>query len=335
MSRCLLAFPLILLPAAAFAQGDPSFDCDDSDTRTELAICASPELSRLEVLTVEAYEGLAEVIGRREARAIADEFLVRRQACEGDPDCIAERLLISMEAFNQRAGRTTDLAGVEAILRGTPTPPEVVEAEPPVAELPAAEPAIVAVEPAPPAAPPVRPELDLAAAAPSEAAEPEVPLAAQVPWPATDLPTSEELSDAIADAELASSDGAEAATEAAAEAAAPVAPAAPAPDGQAAFDTPLSWAFMDLTREQRSALQARLAEAGILQDDAAGRWTGATRTALESVAEEAGDGFDLSTQSGAALLLDYVGSEAFAARFGIEAASAEPEIAAPVAGTDW
>lgn len=329
MPRSLLALPFVLLSVAASAQDGPSFDCDDAGTRTELAICADPQLARLEMMMFEAYQRLVDAIGQREARAIADEFLVRRQACEGDAACTTDRLLISMEAFNQRAGRTTDLARVEAILRGAP---EIAQAPPPVAEAPP----MVAAEPAPPSV--VEPEPEAAEAPPLVATEPElaaipsaapapgIPLAAQAPWPVEDPPSSEELSAALDDAALASSDGAEEAAPAA---------AATDPDGPASFETPVSWAYMDLTREQRTALQQRLAQAGFYEGATTGSWTNATEAALEAVAEaEGGGSFDLSTQTGASLLLDYVGSEAFASSFGVESAVA-PDVAEPLAATDW
>jgi hypothetical protein len=323
MSRSLLALPFILAPIAASAQDGPSFNCADSDTRTELAICASPELSRLERLMVQAYDSLVDAIGQREARAIADEFLARRQACEGDADCIADRLLISMEAFNQRAGRTTDMAGVEAVLRGVPAQSDLALVVPPVVEEPA--PPLVAAAPEP----------QVAAAAPPASSE--VPLAAQAPWPISDLPTGDELSEVIDGADLTSSDGAEPDL-AAAE---PASDLAPAPDlalataasgDPAAYDTPLSWAFMDLTRDQRAALQDRLVQAGLLEGPSTGSWTSATLSALEAAAQNVG-GFDLITQSGAALLLDYVSSDAFAATAGVEPASAE--VSDPLSGADW
>lgn len=348
MKRSLLALPFVpfvLVPVATAAQDGPSFNCADSDTRTEFAICASPELSRLDWLMIQAYEGLVDTIGQREARAIADEFLARRQACEGDTDCIADRLLITMEAFNQRAGRTTDLAEVEAILRGVPARSELALAEPPVViEEPTPAPPVLAAAPEPAPAPPVvapepaAPEPEVATAAPPAAA-PDVPLAAQAPWPIPDLPTSEEFSDALDGAELASSDGAAAEPDLAAAEPAPdltldpaLAPAAADPSAPAAFDTPLSWAFMDLSREERAALQERLVQAGLFDGAATGSWTNATLSALEAAAEGS-EGFDLTTQPGAALLFDYVGSDAFASTAGIEPASAG--VSEPLAGTDW
>lgn len=306
MPRSLLALPILLIPAAAPAQEGPSFDCRDASTRTEVAICANPDLSRLEMRMFEAYEGLVRAIGTGEARRIADDLLVRRQACEGDPGCIAERLLISMEVFNQRAGRTGDFARLEDLLR-----PDLLQGEAALAE--------------PPAVPPV-------AAAPGS----DLPLAAQAPWPSDGLPPSRDLTDAIDEAELASSDNAGAELpEEAADA-----------DAQAPFDAPLSWAFMDLTREERIAIQERLSEVGFLEGEAGGAWTNGTLAALERLAEEEGSGsFDLTSQAGAALLLDYVASGAFATAFGLAEGetAATPAASAPVAptsddplsGSDW
>lgn len=343
MARILLALPVVFVPVVGSAQDGPSFDCGYATTRTELAICASPELSQLERRMVQSYEAFAAASGEREARSVADDLLERRQACEGDTNCIAERLVISMEVFDQRSGRQTEsqsqFARLEDILPGAPAgdrpfvaaPPVVVDppavtAAPPVA---AAEPPVVAAAPPAPAAPPV-------------AAEPgsDLPLAAQAPWPPEISPVARgELSDAIDGAELASSDGA--------VGAAPTIPVAD-PDGAAAFDTPLSWAFMDLEREQRASVQERLAQAGFLQGHTDGTWTNGTLAALQDLARQEGSGsFDLTTETGASLLLDYVSSEAFATAFRVEEAAATPVATAPaqrptvvdtgdpLAGTDW
>ena len=433
----LLPLAVALAPGLAVAQDGPSFDCRDADTRTEIAICASPELARLELRMFGAYQGLVERIGQREARAIADELLLRRQACEGDPGCVAERLLISMEVFDQR-GRSSDLvaeldaapeteqaaeapvpapeeevaalappteAGSDiplaalapAPLESAPIPPvrrtpapaapieddaaiadavPVEEITPPAEPAPIEEPVIADAAPieeiAPPAepapidepviadtapieeiAPPAEPveEPVIADAAPIEEiappaeptpiendaaiadaapvediapptepapveepvvadaapieeiappAEPvEEPVIAEAseeapaPEEETDLASAEDspdLSETIDSAELASSDG----------------------GGEAAFDTPVSWAFMDLSREDRAAVQTRLQDAGLYAGPVEGSWNNNTRSALETVAASAGaEGFDLSSQNSAALLLDYVTSEAF------------------------
>ena len=440
----LLPLAVALAPNLAVAQDGPSFDCRDADTRTEIAICASPELARLELRMFGAYQGLVERLGEREARAIADELLLRRQACEGDPGCVAERLLISMEVFDQR-GRSSDLvaelepaapeeevaaeaatlapeeevaaltppteAGPDIPLaaqapaplesapippvRRTPAPAAPIEddsaiadalpveeiappAEPapvqddaaiadaapieeiaPPAELapiendaaiadaapneeiaPPAEPAPVeepviadaapVEEIAPPAEPaPIEDDAALADAAPVEEtahpAEPvpveepvvtdaapveeiapptepvEEPVIADItpeaspaaPEEETDLASADDtpdLSETIDSAELASSDG----------------------GGEAAFDTPVSWAFMDLAREDRAAVQTRLQDVGLYAGPVEGSWNNNTRSALETVAASAGaEGFDLSSQNSAALLLDYVTSDAF------------------------
>lgn len=297
--RPLLALPLALAlwpAAAAQAQEGPSFDCSYAETRTEVAICTIPELAQLERRMADSYEVLVGVLGEGEARRIADELLLRRQACEGDPRCVAERLLISMEVFEQRAQR--------AAL------PEVVSIEP-IAPLPERDGVSSTL---------VVPD-DTAAL---EELESGVPLAAQAPLPDLELtPVAPEavaegvdLGEVLEGAELASSDN--------------------APEGEAAFDTPLSWAFMDLERTERAAIQARLAAVGVHEGVTDGTWSNGTLSALEAFAEEEGSGsFDLTTQDGAALLLDYIGSEAFATAFGLEATAADTAPLDPIDGTDW
>jgi hypothetical protein len=320
----LLPLTVALWPTTAPAQDGPSFDCQYAGTRTEIAICSSPELARLEMRMFDAYQGLVERIGQREARRIADELLVRRQGCEGDPDCIAERLLISMEVFDQR-GRSSDyVADLEPTVPlpeiEAPAPAPAPEEDVAALEAPNAEPGVplAAQAPWPPESVPVPPSRDDTAAAsdaalaeetvaaadpPVEetvaAAEPSVeeiaPVEQIAPPEDTEVAASPDLSEAIDEVEQASSDG----------------------GGEASFDTPLSWAFMDLSREERAALQARLQEAGLYDGPANGTWDNATRTALETTAEEAGtEGFDLSSQNGAALLLDFVSSDAFGSASG-------------------
>jgi hypothetical protein len=191
-----------------------------------------------------------------------------------------------------------------------PAPPAPAPAAPPVVA--AAPPVVAAAPPFVAAAPPP---------APAPAANPDIPLAAQAPFPAEASPAEPDLSDALDDAELASSDGV-------------AAPAAPGgdPDAQAAFDTPLSWAFMELEREERATVQERLASAGFYEGETQGTWTNATLAALQRLTEEEGSGsFDLSSQSGAALLLDYVTSDAFTTAFGGTEEAAVTPAAAPAA----
>ena len=101
--RITITLALLLLAAGrAQAQDGPSFNCRLAGTATELAICGSPRLARVERWVVQSYESLAERIGRREARAIADVQLALRQACEGEPACIEERLIATVQVFEAR-----------------------------------------------------------------------------------------------------------------------------------------------------------------------------------------------------------------------------------------
>lgn len=284
----LLLLPFALWPQIGLAQDGPSFNCAYASTRTEIAICANPDLARLEMRMYEAYEALTGRIGREAARDIADDLLERRQACNGDQECIAERLLVSWEVFEQRGRPAMEFTRLDELLDQLP-----------------------------------------ASGTPAEA-EPEVPLAAVAP----DLPASVPLPPSRAyagpsllpeEAELVSSDMATA-------------------EGPAAFDTPLSWAFMDLSRAERAMIQERLEHAGVYRGPADAVWTDATRLALEDMELRLGpDSFDLATQAGAALLLDYIGSDAFAATYGIPEASVTDQASAgedvatswSIEGTDW
>jgi hypothetical protein len=198
-----------------------------------------------------------------------------------------------------------------------PLPPDLAPLleEEPVAVEPGPEPVpeqdeVAALEPEP------VPEQDEVAAIESEPVPEDDAIAAVEPPPA-----DEELDGAIAGAELASSDQA------------------------ASFDQPISWAFMDLIRHQRGEIQARLQAAGYYEGPAQGSWDQATLSAFEAFfASEEGQGFDPSSENGAALALDFIRSDAFAEAHGIAAteatAEAAPEEATPDANdpltsTEW
>ncbi|WP_210526279.1 hypothetical protein [Rubellimicrobium arenae] len=285
-------------PGAGHAQVLPSFDCRYASTETELTICGSPALAELELQMFAAYQSLAARIGEREARRIADDLLVRRQACGRDQSCIAERLLISMEVFDQRARSATTRASNETAGSTEPRP----TSEGAITER--SRPSLI---------PPIRPEREIdlpAEVANSRILEPDTGGSDR---PSLErAPSSDEIEAAIEDAQLTSSDE------------------APKLEGMAPFDTPLSWAFMDLSREERSHLQVNLTEAGFLQGPADGTWTEATVAAIEAfLATPQADGFDPDTETGAALVLDYIGSDAFAQAF------EEGGDANPIASTEW
>jgi hypothetical protein len=470
----LSALSLAFLSGGALAQqASPSFNCRYASTETEIAICNSPALAELEMQMYGDYLVLVEQIGERQARRIADDLLERRQDCGPDRSCIAQRLLITMEVFRQRAEPEQQLAAVEppapepepapevaaipesrepplAALEpwppelDSPSPevvasdpmieddvlaalepvPEDVEPNPPALELPSEDIAVedtevlagldplpedpkpslpdpesVALEdslvededvlaaidslsvdlaPSPPEPELLQPEENvvkgedvLAAidpstedveASPSEPesvlseeilVEDEDVLAALAPLPEEAEPRQPApepleqdaevglrdvvLPEAVIEldetdlqtAEPSATEPSEPETETAAIAPLEAQPEPPA-DGPslgaaiegaeltsaapptAAFDTPLSWAFMDLSRGDRAALQERLREAGYYEGQGTGIWEQATVDALEAfMASPEGLVFDTSSSSGATLVLDYLGSDAF------------------------
>ena len=450
-----------LWPAQGQAQAGPSFNCADSDTAAEAAICASPELSQLELQMFASYLRLVDAVGERRARNIADRFLERRQACGSDEACIEERLMITLRVFERRAGGDTRTASRELSedeLTGRDAPAEATAAiEAPAAEDPAPVeeafatiaappvrpawfPALAESEPEPPAA--IEDELALAESAPlpeedlalapepaspieaparqdelalspealaileapaeealaapepagdalpeeeiasAEPVESDLPLAAQAPLPsdldalleedpAADVagePTviAEEDPSVAAEEDPAATQEAEPAVTAEQEPATAVeepvetASAEPVPSPEemsgtiegaelasasepAPFDTPLSWAFMDLIRHQRSEIQTRLQAAGFYEGPADGSWDGATLAALEDFfASEEGASFDSTTETGSALAFDFLRSDAFAEAHGLPSASAEeaaaeaaPDPNDPLSSTDW
>ena len=130
---------VLLVAGQAQAQEGPSFNCRSASTATERAICASPRLSLIERWVVASYESLAERVGRREARAIADAQLAFRQACEGEPVCIEERLVLTVRVFeisgaeplpfpfsdiSEPLSATMDMSLGEGLAPGPPRPVE-------------------------------------------------------------------------------------------------------------------------------------------------------------------------------------------------------------------
>ena len=116
---------LLLAAGQAQAQEGPSFNCRFASTATEQAICSSPRLSLIERWVVASYESLAERVGRREARAIADAQLALRQACEGEPTCIEERLIFTTRVFEVSGAEPLPFPFDDA---SAPEPPLAAEA---------------------------------------------------------------------------------------------------------------------------------------------------------------------------------------------------------------
>ncbi len=323
----------VLAPTPARAQDGPSFDCGYASTATEVAICNSPRLSRIERWVVDTYDDLADRIGPREARAIADVQLSRRQACGGDPVCIEERLVATMQVFvaNGAPPRLPleDLPSAELAAR-EPTAPEPPIAEPTIAEPTIAELTIVeptTAEPAipelalvePPAAvtprpsglrPLARPERTLpdAALTPFPGLEPDEPDSAEPPVTEVALPRRPEVP-------------LEAAPESALEFGA-------GPEPRADPDSALVDAFAALPAYRRGNVQGRLTEAGYGEVATSGSWDVATAAALAAFAREAaehGRTFDPTTPEGAAALLGYVESDGFRQTFLGEDVASGPE----------
>ena len=80
----------------------PSFNCLVATQRDELAICATPELARLDRAVVEGYERMLRTDGRGAAKSVAEPLLDRRHACGADIDCIKRVQLTAIAAFQSR-----------------------------------------------------------------------------------------------------------------------------------------------------------------------------------------------------------------------------------------
>ena len=77
----------------------PSFNCNAATQPDEMAICATPELARLDRAVVEGYERMLGSDGSAAAKSVAEPLLRRRHACGPDIDCIKRVQLTAISAF--------------------------------------------------------------------------------------------------------------------------------------------------------------------------------------------------------------------------------------------
>ncbi len=93
---------LFTLPAAA----DPSFDCSKAKAPDEVAICANPELARLDSLVAAAYAGYQPSFQSKPK--VGKLFLGDRASCGGDTACIAAVQWNALETYGGDAGWVQD-----------------------------------------------------------------------------------------------------------------------------------------------------------------------------------------------------------------------------------
>ncbi len=77
----------------------PSFDCSRARYADEFAICSIPELARLDNVATRGYLYVEEGQGRIAADAIGVPFWKARHACGSDPECIRQRQLQAIAAY--------------------------------------------------------------------------------------------------------------------------------------------------------------------------------------------------------------------------------------------
>ena len=100
------ASKVFLVGASFFSLGtttskaqSPSFDCAHARLPDEVAICETPDLSRLDSVVAAAYSYLKSSRGRPFADQIGIPFWRARQACRYNIDCIRERQTEEIAAF--------------------------------------------------------------------------------------------------------------------------------------------------------------------------------------------------------------------------------------------
>src|SRR5271163_3381136 len=98
----LLVVLLSSIAKPASAEG-PSFDCNKARLPDEIEICEVPRLAELDNLVAAGYAFLKSTQGRPYADQLGIPLWRSRQACQSDAQCIAQRQIEAIEAY-QAAG---------------------------------------------------------------------------------------------------------------------------------------------------------------------------------------------------------------------------------------
>jgi hypothetical protein len=106
-------------PDSSNIAATPSFNCRDAVQPDEVAICANPELARLDRAVVEGYQRMLRTDGSRAAKSVAEPLLGRRHACGTDIDCIKRVQLTAIAAFQARGAPVQVPAPAQATGRET------------------------------------------------------------------------------------------------------------------------------------------------------------------------------------------------------------------------
>ncbi|MET0220795.1 MAG: hypothetical protein ABW213_09070 [Tardiphaga sp.] len=160
----------------------PSFDCRRASNDDEIAICASPELSRLDRAIGDGFNYLRSRYGNRAARRVTDPMLRQRGDCEDDVACIKRVQQMTISLLQSRgapiqaeppappssAPAAVDTPNTPPSAAPQPAPPS---GSAPQASQPAPAPPMPAAVPAPAATPPAA----TPPAVPAPAAAPETP----------------------------------------------------------------------------------------------------------------------------------------------------------------
>jgi uncharacterized protein/mevalonate kinase len=104
-AKCLLLISLAgysFWSVTAEAQ-NPSYDCTKARTPDEIVICSIPQLAELDNLVAAGYAFVKSTKGRQSADEVGIPFWRLRQACASDPNCIRQRQIEAITAY-QAAG---------------------------------------------------------------------------------------------------------------------------------------------------------------------------------------------------------------------------------------
>jgi uncharacterized protein len=97
---CLVA-PLLVIFAVRASAAGPSFDCSKASQSDDLAICASSELSTLELKMTQDFTYVRDHIDADQAKKLARASLQDRRNCYSNSECLKTILSKEIEAFEK------------------------------------------------------------------------------------------------------------------------------------------------------------------------------------------------------------------------------------------
>lgn len=85
---------------ASASGSSPSFNCNSASLPDEITICQSPQLAELDLTMAAGYKFLKATKGKAYADELGRPFLKLRMACGSNAECIADRQIEAIQAYN-------------------------------------------------------------------------------------------------------------------------------------------------------------------------------------------------------------------------------------------